>query len=427
MVFGLFGKKSTKEKALAKAKKALSRGMAADARLHFEEVLDQDPQNAEALEGLEASVGALVRWNIEESQMCADHEPAKARECAELAVELAGDFKELAKEAKAALDALGKAPAPKRAPEKSERLFEPSCGSSCGSGCGSDHGEEEELDMTDDELFEFYMGTVSEEECEALEYFGADFRAGYVALQQGEGPRARKLLKKAEAQEEATAGISYAFGLLEEMEGKNARADKHFKEALARAPEFMPALSHLVASLMEQGRPADAADMMEEYLAGRDPGEELTTTFATVNLVAGRVDRARELCEPLAETSMSNPMVALTWARVLKAQGDAEGSIRAFQAASAQLKDSMEVLLPMGELMVEQGGRWAEHAVKVFKHCYRIDRQNGWYYLLATARAYAARGWGDEARKMAEAAREELPEHPDALKAWQSVSEQLSA
>jgi tetratricopeptide (TPR) repeat protein len=426
MVFGLFGKKGTKEKALEKGKKALSRGMAADARIYFEEVLEEEPDNSEALAGLKASAGALVAWNLEEARMSADHDPVKARECAELALELAGGFEELVASAKEVLSSLGKAPAPKvKEDKKPKRMFEPSCG--CASPCGDDSDCGDDHEMTDEELFEFFMGTASEEECAAMEFMGESFRRGFVALQQGDGVAARKLLNKAEAEEEATVGISFAFGLLEEMQGNVKKADKRFTEALERDDGFLPALNHLVTSLMEQKRPGDAADLLADYYEEREPDDEMQVTIASVNLAAGRLEAAHETLAPLAQTSMSNPSVAVTWARILQAEGDAEGAITAYQAASAHLHDSIDVMVPMGELMIEQGGRWAEHAVKVYKHCYRIDPQNGWYHLLGTARAYAARGWNDEAQNMVDLASDELPDHPDAKKAWESVARQLGA
>ncbi len=423
MVFGLFGKKGNKEKALEKAKKALSRGMSAEARILFEEVLEEEPENSVALEGLEASAGALVEWNLKEAGMCADHDPAKARDCVELALELAGDFPQLVARAKEALAALGAPPAPKAEDKKPKRMFEPSCG--CASPCGGDEDEECYEQMSEEELFEFYMGTVSEEECSALEFMGDAFRKGYVALQQGDAETARTHLSQAEAEEEATVGISFAFGLLAEMEDDFKEADKRFAQALTRDDEFMPALNHLVTSLMEQQRAGDAASFLEEYFAAREPDFEMQIMIASIFLTAGRVEEAHERLSPLAETSLDNASVAVTWARILHAQGDNEGAIKAYQAASAKLHDSMDVMVPMGELMVAQGGRWAEHALKVFKHCYRVDPQNGWYHLLGMARAYAARGWNDEAHNMVAAAHDELPEHPDALKAWERVSQQL--
>ncbi|MBE0617506.1 MAG: hypothetical protein IH608_06220, partial [Proteobacteria bacterium] len=63
--------------------------------------------------------------------------------------------------------------------------------------------------------------------------------------------------------------------------------------------------------------------------------------------------------------------------------------------------------------------------VEVFKHCYRLDPERGWWHLLRVAEAYAGRGWRDEARDVLAKAGKELPDADEPRAQWEEVSRKL--
>lgn len=432
MVFGFFSKKSSKDKCLEKGKKLAASGRSAEAITYFEDALEADPSCEEAAAQIRVCREHLVKMNIEEAEALVNVDPVRAVEHARLALELAAGENDLAKTAGEALARLSKY-APKEdkkaAPEKPKRLFEPSCGCasmSCGDSCGQEEGEGFEEDP--DDVFYFYLDSCDEEEKAAFEERGPAFRRAYVALQQGDGLEAGKWLSAAKKEEGSVVAVPYIQGMFAWMKGDAPAAEKFLAEASALAPSFTPAIKRRAMLLREMRRAPEAVNLLTPLAESRPDDKEALTMLSAALLEAGRPADAVERLGPYAKEEMkTNGSVALLWGIILEAADRAEESLTALKLAASLQSTNLEVLERLGLSQIRAGGREAENAVKVFKQCYRLDEEKGWYYLLRIAQAYAARGWMDEANSMLEEARKELPDTPEAQGAWQTVAANLAS
>jgi tetratricopeptide (TPR) repeat protein len=427
MAFGWFSKKGTKDQALLKGKKLFDQGRAAEAMTYFEEALESDPASEEAKLGIRSCREALVRLNLEEAVYLSKADPGRAREHVELALKFAGAEADLLETAKNASKELSLPAAPvKKAEEPPKRMFESTCG--CASPCSGGSAEECGTGEADiDDLFAFYMEGLDPGERSRLEAMGPAFQEAYVALQQGDVETASEGLSRAKKENPDSSVIPYAIGLMKNLEENPAAAEKSFALALEKDPDFGAALHHRAVTLRELKRPGDAAALLSAWLERHPDDRDAALQCAVALLEADRAEKAKELFAPIANARMrTEPAVAALWGRILETVGDATGAINAYQCAAALRPDAIDALFPLGVLLLKQGGRNAENAVKAFKQCYKLDPEHGWAYLLRIAEAYTSLGWRDEAKDMLAAAREECPDDDRAHAACDAIEKQLS-
>lgn len=426
MVFGLFSKKSTQEKALEKGKKLADRQNYSEALSWYEEVLDKDPAVTEARKGARLCREKLVEKNLHEAECFGQFDVDKAREHALLALTLAGKEDDLKKRATTLLNSIGPSKASKKTvvkeeEEKPKRLFEPSCGGCASPSCGDAHGEEIEENFED--VYYLYLESMPEHEKHLFENLSNVFREGYVALQQGELELAAKRLKEAEKVDAGSPAVAYTRGLLEGLQGQMEAARKYYEKALGAAPDYTSALYAVAATLRELHRPAEAVPLLKSRLEVSPKDREAILLLGASYLDLGNLDEAEEtLTELYLSDAKTNSTVAFLWARLKEAQGDPEGAIRAYQIITNTNQNMLEALIPLGLLYISLGEPYAEAAVKVFKHCYRIDQEHGWFHLLRVAEAYAVRGWHKEARKILDEVSHDLPDDPNARALFDQVN-----
>jgi len=210
------------------------------------------------------------------------------------------------------------------------------------------------------------------------------------------------------------------------VEGRLREAEKFFAQSAGLDQTFAPAVRQRASVLRELRRSREAADLLASHLTSQ-PGDRDSLTLRVACLLdVEEAAEAEETLRPLYEKEGRTDMtVALLWARMMEQRGDRPGAIAAYETVTARNPDFIDALMPLGALLLAEGGRNAERAVKVFKHCYRIDPDHGWYHLLRVAEAYAARGWMKEARQMLDSSRDELPEDPRAEAAWKETASRL--
>lgn len=424
MVFGLFSKRNNKEKTLENGRKLAAKGRAAEAMTYFEEALEMDPDYAEAKEAMKACRQYIVRLNLKEAEELCLIDNQKASEHVNLALDLAGDDKELFKEASEVLTKVAKhtpKASPKPAPEKPKRLVEPSCGCaspSCGSDCHEDVGSQFEENPED--LFYFYLDTSADDEKEAFENLGPSFKRAFVALQQGDTAEAAKMLVKAKDEEGKIAAIPYAQALLAWQRNDLKRAEKEFADALNLDPGFASALKKRATVLREMGKPADAAALLEPRLASNPGDKEAVAICAAALGESGNAARAVELLRPVAlEDMKKDPQLAILWGRLLEADKKNAEALTAYKTAAAAQPTNAEILEILGIFQIRTGGKEIEGAIKSFKQCYKLLPAKGWYFLLRIAEAQAVGGNKAEAARLIEEARHELPDDPQAVKIWE--------
>lgn len=424
MAFGWFsGKKDPAGKALEKADRLAGQGRWAEALSYYEEARDAAPGSEPALVGMRACREQLVAFNLAEAGAYdAAGDPAKAREHAALALELAAGDPQLAARAKGVLDRLeGSGAATPPAPAAPGRLFPPSCGCASPCGAGEDAAGEDGGAPVED-LYGFYLEALSDEERVAFQELGGGFPEGFVHLQQGETRQARPLLEAARRAHPDQPGPHYALGLLAALEKDLEAAGRHVSQALEVAPDFAPAAHHRADVLRESGDPAEGAAFLRRWLQTHPQDGEAWVLLAACGLEAGDPGAALEAAEEGARrTPPADPRANLFKARALRLLGRPDQALGALQAVAARRPDLLEALVPLGEILLEKGGASAERAAEVFKRCYRLDPERGWEHLLRLAQAYAARGWPAEAREVLAAARKEVPDAPQARDRWEAV------
>jgi len=427
MAFGWFsGKKAPAEKALEKAGKLAGQGRWAEALTYYEEGLQAQPDSEAARAGARACRERLVESNLAEARGYATaEEPAKAREHAQLAIELAGGEEDLRRRAQDALEELGTLPPPAADPAPG-RLFPPSC--SCAAPCDDGNAEEaSDAGAELEDLFAFYLESLSAEERGAFETLGGTFPEGFVHLQQGEVEAARPLLTEAGGEHPDAPGPHYALGLLAALDNDPAAAGSHFARALEADPDFAPAAHHRADVLREGGNPEDGATFLRGWLETHPEDAEAWVLLAACLLLAGDPAAALAASTEAAQRGrMEDPRPNLFKARSLRLLGQPDQALGAFQAVAARRPDLLEALVPMGQILLEKGGPSAERAVEVFKRCYRLDPERGWWHLLRVAEAYKARGWVAEARDVLAQAQEQLPDTDEARGQWEEASRSLS-
>jgi tetratricopeptide (TPR) repeat protein len=427
MAFGWFsGKKDPAGKALEKADRLAGQGRWAEALSYYEEALDAAPGSEPARNGVRACREQLVAFNLSEAAAYETAgDPAKAREHAALALELAAGEAGPASRAREALARLEGPGASTAAPASAPgRLFPPSCG--CPAPCGPGDACEEGGEAPVEDLYGFYLEALSPEEREAFEPLEGDFPEGFVLLQQGETRLARPLLEAARSANPAQPGPHYALGLLAALEKDPEAAGRHFSKALEVAPDFSPAAHHRADVLRESGSPAEGAAFLRRWLQGHPDDGEAWVLLAACALEAedpaGSLEAAEEGARRMPP---ADPRANLLKARALCRLGRPDQALGALQAVAARRPDLLEALVPMGDILLEKGGASAERAAEVFKRCYRLDPERGWVYRLRLAQAYAARGWPAEAKEMLAEARAELPDAPEARERWEEVRRAL--
>jgi tetratricopeptide (TPR) repeat protein len=426
MAFGwLSGKKDPTGKALEKARKFAAQARWAEALSYFEEALGGNRDSAEARAGLRTCREHLVSWNLDETRAyAAAQDLPKAREHGKLALELAADEVDLQDRAKQCLAELGEAPpAPPR--ETPTRLFAPAC--ACEEPCEAPEEQPAAEDIEVESLFDFYLESLSDVEREALEPLGGAFREGFVYLQQGETTKARPFLEQAADEAPTEAGPSYALGLLAALDRDQEAAIASFSAALQRDPDFAPAAHHRADVLREHGKPGDAVNLLTPWLENHPGDAEAWVLLSVCHLEGGDEEAGlRAASEAARHSRDGDPRPQLVKARALRALGRTDEALTELQAVAARRPDLLDALIPMGQLMIRKGGSSAERAAEVFKRCYRLDSERGWWHLLRVAEAYAARGWQAEAREMLAAAGRELPDSDEARAEWQEVSRALA-
>jgi tetratricopeptide (TPR) repeat protein len=423
MALGWFSKKgSSGSKALQRAKKLAGQARWAEALTYYEEALDDDASSEEAVRGVRACREQLVAHNLEEAQAYSQaSEPQKAREHADLAIQLAAAEEDLIHKAQRALEELEKA-----ATTSSRPGFVPPHTASAGPR-GEFAGGDEVQASDPGELFELYLESLSEEERGVIEPLGGGFREGFVLLQQGHTKEARPLLEAAAQQAPDSPGVPYALGLLAGLEGANEEADTWFSRALELSPRFGPAAHHRASILREAERGPEAAAFLERWLSAVPEDGEAWVILAACRADSGDPEGALAAAETAEkQIQAGDPRPALVKAQILRQRGDRGKALETLQGVVARRPEFLDALIPLGQILIENGGASAERAAEVFKHCYRLDPDRGWWYLVRVAEAYATRGWQAEAREVLDTARRELPDSSEAQAAWEEVNRQAA-
>ena len=416
MVFGWFSKKPPPQKAMERADKLFRQGRWAEALANYEEAASDPALADRALAQARACREQLVELNLEEARaLSRAEEPDRAREHAELALQLAGDETDLADRARKLLEDLSRG-APKSRPAAAAAA--PAC-----AGCSPvAEPPSEPLGGEPEDLFAFYLETLTPAERRILEPLGGTFPEAFVRLQQGDADGASVLLEQAAGEHPGAAGVEYALGLLALLRQEWAEAEARFRTVLGQVPDLDAAASHRAEALREAGKAEEARAAMEAHLEARPEHGEGWTLLAALCLEAGDAEGALAAAERAArvlEEGRVEPL--LLKASALEAMDRVDEALQTLQGAAARAPNRVEVLAPIGRLLLRKGGPSAERAAEVYRRCAALDPERGWWYLLRVAEAYIARGWKGEAREVLGQVAPGLPEDAEARAEWERL------
>ncbi len=416
MVFGWFSKRPPAHKALERAEKRFQQGRWAEALADYEEAASDPALADRARARARACRERLVELNLDEAlALSRANEPERAREHAELALELAGQETDLVERARQVLEELSR-----RLPESRPPAGHP--GPAC-TGCepGTEPPSEPPGGEPED-LFAFYLETLTPAERRILEPLGGSFPEAFVRLQQGDADGASPLLEQAAAEHPGAAGVQYALGLLALLRRNWAEADARFRTVLEQVPDLDAAASHRAEALREAGKADEARAAIAAHLEARPGYGDGWTLLAALCLEAGDARGALQAAEQAVralEEGRIEPLVLKALA--LEALERLDEALETLQGAAARAPDRVEVLEPIGRLLLRKGGPSAERAAEVYRRCAALDPERGWRHLLRVAEAYIARGWSAEAQEILEQVAPRLPEDPEARAEWERL------
>lgn len=128
-------------------------------------------------------------------------------------------------------------------------------------------------------------------------------------------------------------GAADWFGRGEALEAADPRgAERAYREALARRPDYADAYLNLGAMLCEAGRAAEAADLYEQAVALCEPSALLDYNRAVALEDAGRVDEAIAAYERSLALDPTLADAHFNIGRLQESLGDARGALRHFSA-----------------------------------------------------------------------------------------------
>ena len=152
-------------------------------------------------------------------------------------------------------------------------------------------------------------------------------------------------------------------GVIDARRGESRAAQDHFEAAIRLQPRSPAAYVNLGRLLQERAGadPAARAAALAVYarLLAIDPQQpEALFQTATLHVLAGRFDAARQAIDRLPEAARGRPPVLAVWAVALAGSGDAEAARRTVAALAAHprlAREDIEAVLPALAALPERG------------------------------------------------------------------------
>jgi tetratricopeptide (TPR) repeat protein len=151
---------------------------------------------------------------------------------------------------------------------------------------------------------------------------GEDLQPAIAALQQNQAPRALAILETVRSQCARSSAFYEAFGLANELSGRNAAAEEALQTAVRLDGKSPRLLTEFGATLLRNGKAGDAATVLNEALS-LDPANPVTLKYAA-GAAAGSQNwqRAAELFQRMGiDTNYASlqqePILVLWWAQTL--------------------------------------------------------------------------------------------------------------
>jgi tetratricopeptide (TPR) repeat protein len=248
-----------------------------------------------------------------------------------------------------------------------------------------------------DDLFELAIGDKPPSRAEAYRILGRDFRAGYVALVQGNAKRAVHYLEKAAVSAPSSFVVHLELGRALSLGGRLAEARAALAIAGRLAPEDDEGRILAGAVFVELGDFSQARVRLLPLVERGGGGPEARYLLGKALAGMNRVDEA---LETFRETVVIEPAFHEAFyeaGRILRERGDVEAALALFKRASELAPDEVRYGRELASLVLEKGLE-EEAGLAACDRLMVADPENRWEYLYWIGELYIRRGWKREAR-----------------------------
>ena len=252
-----------------------------------------------------------------------------------------------------------------------------------------------------DDLFELAIADKPRGRIDAYRLLGDDFKAGYVALVQGNAERAVGFLA-ASKEGGASFVVNLELGRAWSLAGRMDEAREALKLAERSAPSDVEVSILLAAVNIELGRFDEARERLEVLARDEtdDADADADITFLLGRSLAG-AKKSDAALEKFRETVKKEPRFHEAYyeaADVLRRRGDSEAAFELLNRACHLAPDEIRYNRELVELVLSDDGHDDEAGLAACDRLMVNDEDNAWQYLKWIAELYIRRGFIREAR-----------------------------
>ena len=248
-----------------------------------------------------------------------------------------------------------------------------------------------------DDLFELAIADKSRGRIDAYRVLGDDFKAGYVALVQGNAERAVGSLAASAKEKRASFVVNLELGRALALAGRMDQAREALKTAERSAPSDVEVSILLCAVNIDLGRFDEARERLE--VLARDESDDPAITFLLGRSLAG-AKKGDAALEKFRQTVKKEPRFHEAYfeaADVLRRRGDSEAAFELLNRACHLAPDEIRYNRDLAELVLSNGHD-EEAGLAACDRLMVNDEDNAWQYLKWIAELYIRRGFIREAR-----------------------------
>ena len=248
-----------------------------------------------------------------------------------------------------------------------------------------------------DEFFELAIGDKSEGRRGLYLRQGREFRAGYVALVQGDASRSTDLLAKALSRSTAPFIVHLELGRALSLGAHFRESETHLEEALALRPSDVEARILISAVQIELGEHEKALRKLTELDKQGESGPEFTFLHGRALAGVGRLDDAMEAYRETVRMEPHFHEAFFEGGKILADRGDVEAAFSLLRRACELAPDEIPYNRALGRLVLDHELD-AETGLSAADRLMVTDEERQWEYLSWVSDFYVRRGWKREAR-----------------------------
>jgi tetratricopeptide (TPR) repeat protein len=248
-----------------------------------------------------------------------------------------------------------------------------------------------------DDLFELAIADKPASRAESYRILGRDFRAGYVALVQGQADRAAQYLEKAAAATPSSFVVHLELGRALSLGGRLEEAKRALDVAERLSPDDDEGRILGAAVAIEMGAFAEARRKLVPVLEAGGGSPEARFLLGKA---LGGMNQVDEALDALRETVRLEPHFHEAFfeaGRLLESRGDIEAAYELTRRASSLAPDETRYARALARLVLDHSLD-EEAGLEACDRLMLSDPDNRWQYLHWVAELYIRRGWTSEAR-----------------------------